>query len=1132
MPKAFEHKEAKELVNYYKNIFSDINKVNSINEKYKNSLLLNLSLLHKNKFFSKLIENSINNPNMDLDNNEIKTLIINIYYSRMSNEYFLSCNSFLQTYGKDIENKIKLLSSGSNAISWFFTSTRKKDNVEETFNELKEMRNYSFIQDIKGILWQVEGLKNTSYQIIKNDYIDNKNKYKEYLESIDKDIFNKDEEITIFKPYKNEYGYILNKTQEIENSIESNKYDIKESIKMLIADDMLTALRGVPVEELAREKSGIKTKYLMDAGYSNLADVYGASLYQIASIHGISQDKAYTIKSKCSAYANNLRNELKIKLSIDNKTKASTNVVKSLFTYLKKLEYLNKLNELNKEYGNQIIYALEELNKLGNGLIYLFLEDNQSKMFGSMFEFVKENLNTKLKPEVDNIYKEFKNNKINNEDAWNDFSINSIKYYNAIEEICPGVLGNDNSVYGLTEELAREIQDQCFFPDGLLCTLRKYQEWGVKYILHQEKVLLGDEMGLGKTIQAIATIVSLKNTGATHFLVICPASVVTNWCREVAKQSKLHYTKIQGTGKKSAFESWLKTGDVAVTNYESLTSIKLPEGFKIDLVIVDEAHYIKNVGARRSIQTREVCSHSNRLLFMTGTALENNVDEMITLIDVLRPSIASQVKGLAFIASAKAFRDKIAPVYYRRKREDVLTELPDKIENEEWCTLNKEEKEIYEKAILSKDRTNIRRVSWNASDLSKSCKAIRLKEIVEEAKKEGRKVLVFSFFLDTIAQIHEFLKDRCLNPINGSINVNRRQEIIDEFDKAPAGTVLLAQISSGGTGLNIQSASVVVICEPQFKPSIENQAISRAYRMGQSRNVLVYRLLCENTAEESMMRTLEEKQKQFDAFADKSVAAEQSVEISETKFGDIINEEIERIKREKGIPSEACLDVKEEIKRKPLDFELKNYEYHPIHIENTKEYYKNILNMTYEELVQLLINKYGPVRGNYFTNEYCTIKNDSISKTREGLFVHHIDEDKANRLSQEEFAIQNPFEYQKANRLVYCNLLEHFLLHILIASEPRNKHANKFDRIGIGGAVEAICPQLNDLYCGNAFQNQWQTGIRLTVINDYDIYVLMLKKLWNVILDNSDFKKVYSIEDLARGYNKNIYKNVLINLKN
>ena len=176
--------------------------------------------------------------------------------------------------------------------------------------------------------------------------------------------------------------------------------------------------------------------------------------------------------------------------------------------------------------------------------------------------------------------------------------------------------------------------------------------------------------------------------------------------------------------------------------------------------------------------------------------------------------------------------------------------MPDKIESKEWCTLNAEEERIYEDTVLNKKYPDPRRVSWNIDDLNKSCKAQRLKEIVDDAEAEGRKVLVFSFFLETIAKIHEFLKGKCLNPINGSVNVNRRQEIIDEFDKAPAGTVLLAQITSGGTGLNIQSASVVVICEPQFKPSIENQAISRVYRMGQSRNVLVYRLLCVGTIDE------------------------------------------------------------------------------------------------------------------------------------------------------------------------------------------------------------------------------------------------------------------------------------------
>ena len=136
-----------------------------------------------------------------------------------------------------------------------------------------------------------------------------------------------------------------------------------------------------------------------------------------------------------------------------------------------------------------------------------------------------------------------------------------------------------------------------------------------------------------------------------------------------------------------------------------------------------------------------------------------------------------------------------------------------------------------------------------------------------------------------------------METITGSVSPQRRQEIIDEFDEAQAGTVLALQIQAGGTGLNIQSASVVVICEPQLKPSIENQAISRAYRMGQARNVLVHRLLCPDSIDERMMDLLEKKQREFDAFADKSVAAEKSAELDETTLGDLIEEEIERIQK-------------------------------------------------------------------------------------------------------------------------------------------------------------------------------------------------------------------------------------------
>ena len=143
---------------------------------------------------------------------------------------------------------------------------------------------------------------------------------------------------------------------------------------------------------------------------------------------------------------------------------------------------------------------------------------------------------------------------------------------------------------------------------------------------------------------------------------------------------------------------------------------------------------------------------------------------------------------------------------------------------------------------------------------------------------------MFSFFRSTIQKVIRLLGDRCTEPITGEISPQRRQEIVDAFSKAADGAVLVSQVQAGGTGLNIQSASVIIFCEPQIKPSIENQAIARAYRMGQVRDVLVYRLLADDTIDESMLELLKTKQTQFDSFADESVVGEESLKPSETAW--------------------------------------------------------------------------------------------------------------------------------------------------------------------------------------------------------------------------------------------------------
>lgn len=691
----------------------------------------------------------------------------------------------------------------------------------------------------------------------------------------------------------------LNRTEKLGETLKSN---IKKAADTFLVQEIVTVLKRIPVEELSKTKKGIRIKALLDNHFTNMADLYVASAYSIATVRGISADTAYVIKKIANSYFEKARDEIKIKLSVDNKTKYATNIVKSISVYKNSLPFIQKSKDILQKNYKQIKDNTAALKLASSGLRWFFSSKTKKAKATEAYNNLQNLLNSSYGEEVYyTLSALYEVSKISNEKAWEDFTINTVKFYNILEETNPGLLGTDDELYGLPQDLAREIQDECFFPEGLKCTLRRYQEWGVKYILHQEKVLLGDEMGLGKTIQAIAAMVSLKNTGATHFVVVCPASVVANWCREIEKHSLLRVFKVHGQDRRFALRSWMHAGGVAVTTYEATSYFQLEPTYKFSLAVVDEAHYIKNPDAKRTNNTIALCRHAERLLFMTGTALENRVEEMIWLISILQPNIARQVQHLAFMSAAPQFRNKVAPVYYRRKREDVLTELPELIESKEWCVMTPEEELIYENTILGKHYMEARRVSWNVENLKYSSKANRLKEIVEEAGSENRKVIVFSYFLDTIRKIYLMLGEKCLQPISGAVSPQKRQEIIDEFDRSPAGSVLVSQILSGGTGLNIQSASVVIICEPQFKPSTENQAISRAYRMGQTRNVLVYRLLCENSIDERITELLEEKQRIFDEFADKSVAAQQNPEVDEKSFGDIITKEIERINKKRGL---------------------------------------------------------------------------------------------------------------------------------------------------------------------------------------------------------------------------------------
>jgi SNF2 family DNA or RNA helicase len=319
--------------------------------------------------------------------------------------------------------------------------------------------------------------------------------------------------------------------------------------------------------------------------------------------------------------------------------------------------------------------------------------------------------------------------------------------------------------------------------------------------------------------------------------------------------------------------------------------------FTFSILVVDEAHFVKNPEARRTKALIASSMMAERVLYMTGTPLENKVDEMCFLVSCLRPDIANKLSTMKTLSATQKFKSELTLIYLRRIRDDVLSELPDLIENEDWLEPSNNEINAYSNAVQSGNFMAMRRVSWDVGIID-SNKAKRLIELCNDAQDEGRKVIVFSFFRDTLQKVYEALGDRALGPITGGVSTAMRQELIDEFTLAGCGKVLVSQIQAGGVGLNIQSASVVIFCEPQIKPSLEKQAISRAYRMGQVRDVQVHRLLCVNTIDERMMEMLQSKQREFDTYADESVVGVESLKEQPDNawIKDIIEQEKARIR--------------------------------------------------------------------------------------------------------------------------------------------------------------------------------------------------------------------------------------------
>lgn len=676
--------------------------------------------------------------------------------------------------------------------------------------------------------------------------------------------------------------------------------NVRNNLKFYYEKEMEKAIGQIDIKELNKNKDGIRINLLVNAGFDSLDKLCWVQPWRIEQISGIGSETVSKIFRNLNAIKAAISKSIFIRFDPDRKEDFQTRILSDLYIIYHGKDISTRAYEIdNSAYVRAYIERIQMLSKEPKLFFRLFwsnarVEDYKQRI-ESLGEEMREGLSYKA-TELDQAYMRIKTDAQN---CWDDFIINAATYYSLVEQLWPVERTN----IGIGEDGDAEIKalmdkiDSTQINLSLMRTeLRNYQLFGTKYIITQKRALIGDEMGLGKTIQAIAAMAHLSAEGKTVFVVVCPLSILVNWVREIEKHSNIRVDVIHGNAseRKKQYNAWIGSNRIAVTTYDQVGKLPFEDLDHIDMLIVDEAHNVKNPNAQRTEFIRRLISRSERVVYMTGTPLENKLEEMRFLVSSINSAIGKSLSESEIVMNSAAYRKCIAPVYLRRVREDVLKELPELIEIEDWLTMNETEERKYEQTLLERNYMNVRRLSWNVP-VTESSKAQKLREICDEAKEDSHKVLIFSFFITIIDTVYDMLRDRCVGKITGETPVNERQMIIDRFTESPAGSVLICQINTGGTGLNIQAASVVVFCEPQWKPSTEDQALSRSYRMGQTRNVMVHRLLVANSIDEHMMQTLQRKKGIFNEYAEDSVIGNANQEQSEMKeMMAYIEEEIKR----------------------------------------------------------------------------------------------------------------------------------------------------------------------------------------------------------------------------------------------
>ncbi len=696
---------------------------------------------------------------------------------------------------------------------------------------------------------------------------------------------------------------------------------------VLPIQDELTAgeLRGIPVARLKDLTEGrLRLGAIEAAGYRTVDEVLAAGRHQLRHIPGVGPQTADQAVAAAGRIAEAVREAVTVRVDVDRPDARTTALLVALHRLVEAgseaRRAVGAAEAIDRELEPLIGRAEPATRRLRRWTLGRAAREEALSALDRIRTHCERAGREGVRTLLGQASVDLLRDPAGEVEVWVDFEVRSAEYHNLLAELSSHEPDLAAAEGFLPSEIVGRVREQPLDDTHLRVSLRGYQSFGARFALAQRRVILGDEMGLGKTVQAIAALAHLAARGGTHFLVVCPAGVLVNWTREIRARSTLRAVPLHGPDRHDAFAEWRTRGGVGVTTYDALRGFP-PTGAgpgavgeKDGLVtapamlVVDEAHYAKNPEARRSQAVAAWAERCERVLFLTGTPMENRVAEFRSLVRHLRPDLVPEVGAADGAAGSRAFRAAVAPAYLRRNQRDVLTELPSLVVSDEWLELGDADEDAYREAVLAGNFAAMRRAAFAHPETS--AKLLRLREVVSEAADNGLKVLVFSYFRDVLAAIQGALDPEVLHgPLTGSTSPSQRQSLVDEFGRVPGHAVLLAQIQAGGVGLNLQAASVVVICEAQVKPTLEHQAVARAHRMGQVRPVQVHRLLAITGVDQRLVEILRRKSLLFDAYARRSDVAEATPDAVDVSDGSlarrIVEEERARLAGAAGPPSPA-----------------------------------------------------------------------------------------------------------------------------------------------------------------------------------------------------------------------------------